>query len=261
MARTSTTNGRPADELAQDRATRWWVRGRRIGSVERAGKFIDDVGFALLFPAPKPIGPSLWEAVAGEDAEPFGGGMGESEQKVWTWKDELPRRGLAWYGGFVGGRGSFLSPALLAALYPGEGELDDHQHLELSPAAHEIAGALAVEPMSSAALRVLLGDKNKYQRAVGELQRNLLVTTAGVQESANGWPAALLTLTCEQFDVGGTANHTDAAAQYLDTMLEATPADLARAFRWPTAQARTQLEELADTDRATYDGSRYQPLH
>ena len=50
----------PSEELAR----RWWVRGRRIGSVERAGKFIDDVGFALLFPAPKPIGPSLWEAVA-----------------------------------------------------------------------------------------------------------------------------------------------------------------------------------------------------
>lgn len=268
MARTSTTNGRPtdtqprpADDLARERAARWWIRGRRIGSVERAGKFVDDVGFALLFPAPatKTLGPSLWEAVADEDDEPFAEGMGDNEQKVWGWKDELPRRGLAWYGAFLNGRGSFLSPALLAALYPGEGELDDHQRLELSPAAHEIAGALAVEPMSSAALRVLLGDKNKYQRAIGELQRNLLVTTAGVQESSNGWPAALLTLTCEQFDVGGTTDHTEAAGQYLDTMLEASPADLARAFRWPTAKARELLQELTDTGRATFDGSRYQP--
>jgi hypothetical protein len=186
--------------------------------------------------------------------------MGESEQKVWGWKDELPRRGLAWYGAFLNGRGSFLSPAMLAVLYPGEGELDDHERLELSPAAHEIADALAVEPMSSAALRVLLGDKNKYQRAIGELQRNLLVTTAGVQESANGWPAALVTLTCEQFAVGGSTDHAEAAARYLDTMLDASPVELARAFRWPTVQARTLLAELADTGRASFDGSRYQPV-
>jgi len=242
MVRTRTPDD---DELAHARATRWWVRGRRIGSVERAGKFVDDVGFALLFPAPKPLGPSLWEAVAGEDAEPFGDGMGEDEQKVWGWKDELPRLGLAWYGAFVGGRGTFLSPTLLAALYPGDGELDDHERMELSPAAHELAAALAVEPMSSAALRTLLGDKNKYQRAIGELQKNLLVTTAGVEEQSNGWPATLLTLTCEQFDVGGRSDHREAAEQYLDTMLDATPAELARAFRWPVAEARELLNELA----------------
>jgi hypothetical protein len=186
--------------------------------------------------------------------------MGDNEQKIWTWKDELPRRGLAWYGAYLGGRGSFLSPALLAALYPGEGELDDHQHLELSPAAHEIAEALALEPLSSATLRQLIGDKNKYQRAIGELQRNLLVTSAGVQESPTGWPAALLALTCEQFDVGGTTDHTEAAHRYVDTMLDISPTDLSRAFRWPIAKARELLEELADTDRATFDGSRYRPV-
>jgi hypothetical protein len=247
-------------QTAELRARRWWVRGRRVGSVDRAGKFVHDVGFALLFPAPKPIGPSLWEAVADEDDEPFGNGMGENESKVWGWKDELPRQGLAWYGAFLGGRGSFLSPTLLAALYPGDGELDDHEHLELSPAAHELAAALAVEPLSSATLRALLGDKNKYQRAIGELQKNLLVTTAGVEEQSNGWPAALLTLTCKQFDVGGGTDHREAARQYLDTMLDAAPVDLARAFRWPTAKARDLFDELVDDGEAiTEDGRRYQP--
>ncbi|MEV8375739.1 hypothetical protein AB0P21_23585 [Kribbella sp. NPDC056861] len=248
-------------KTAEQRARRWWVCGRRVGSVDRAGKFVHDVGFALLFPAPKPIGPSLWEAVADEDDEPFGDGMGENESKVWGWKDELPRQGLAWYGAFLGGRGTFLSPALLAALYPGDGELDDHERLELSPAAHELAAALAVEPLSSATLRALLGDKNKYQRAIGELQKNLLVTTAGVEEQSNGWPAALLTLTCEQFDVGGGTDHREVARQYLDTMLDAAPVDLARAFRWPTAKARELFDELVDDGEAiTEDGRRYQPI-
>src|SRR5215216_5618489 len=37
--------GIPDAELGQSRAARWWVRRRRIGSIERAAAFVDDVGF------------------------------------------------------------------------------------------------------------------------------------------------------------------------------------------------------------------------
>ena len=111
----------PVDEavLGKARERRWWLSGRRVRSIGRAASFVDDVGFALLFPSERVLVPSLWEAVAGEDAEPFATGMNSDEQRVWAWKDEFPRRGLAWYGNFVAGRGSFLSPTLLRWLYPG----------------------------------------------------------------------------------------------------------------------------------------------
>jgi hypothetical protein len=243
--------------LGRARAARWWVTGRRVGSIERAARFVDDVGFALLFPTPRALAPSLWEAAAGEDVEPFADGMGPTEEKVWAWKDELPRRGLAWHGAFVAGRGSFLSPELLAALYPGRGEIDDHESLPLSTTAHEIAQALAGEPLPSAALRALIGDRNRYQRAIVELQRQLLVTTAGVQENRSGWPSALLELTCHRFDVGAGPDHDLVATRFLDTMIEATPADLARAVRWPTGQARGRLDELVRAGRAESAGGRY----
>lgn len=230
--------------LGRARARRWWVSGRRIGSIERAARFVDDVGFALLFPSPRLLVPSLWEAVAGQDVEPFAAGMGSAEQKVWAWKDELPRRGLVWYGAFLGGRGTLLSPGTLVALYPGNGAIDDHESMRLSATAHEIAAALAGEPLTSAALRGLVGDRTRYQRAVVELQRQLLVTTAGVQENRSGWPSALLTLTCHRFDVGSGLDHALVAARFLDTVLEATPGDLARALRWPIPQARGHLDEL-----------------
>jgi len=229
---------------------RWWLRGRRIGSLERAASFVDDVGFALLFPTPKLLAPSLWEAVAGEDAEPFATGMGANEQKVWTWKDALPGRGLAWYGTFLAGRGSFLSPALLAALYPGAGEVDDHESMALSPTAHQIARLLGGEPLPSVVLRQLIGDRNRYQRAVVELQRHLLITTAGVQKQRTGWPSTLLDLTCRQFDVGGSLDHGFATRKFLGTMLQATPADLARIFRWPVAEARARLGEQNNAGQA-----------
>ncbi len=233
------------------------MRGRRVGSLERAAGFVDDVGFALLFPAPKVLAPSLWEAVTGEDIEPFAAGMGVSEQKLWTWKDELPRRGLAWYGTFLAGRGSFLSPSLLAALYPGAGQVVDHETLPLSPPAHEIAGALVQGPLPSALLRKLAGDRGRYQRAMGELNRHLLVTTAGVQESRSGWPSALIELTSRRFDVGERHDPGVAAACFLDTMLQVTPADLARAFRWPVAQARARLDEMVSEGSAACDGIVY----
>jgi hypothetical protein len=114
--------------------------------------------------------------VAGEDAEPFAAGMGVPEQRVWAWKDELPRRGLARYGRFFAGRASFLSPALLAALYPGAGEVDDHEALPLSAIDHDLARILAREALPSAELRAAVGDRARYERAAVELQRRLLVT-------------------------------------------------------------------------------------
>ena len=251
MAHTRTAGDSAEIRLGRARARRWWVAGRRVGSIDRAASFVDDVGFALLFPTPRLLVPSLWEAVTGEDTEPFATGMGADEAKVWAWKDELPRRGLAWYGAFLAGRGSFLSPALLVALYPGEGEIDDHESLPLSPTAHEIARALAGEPLPSAELRTLIGDRNRYQRAIVELQRQLLVTRAGVQENQSGWPSSLLELTCHRFAVGAGQDHGLVTARFLATLLEATPADLARAVRWPIAQARAQLDELVRAGRAT----------
>lgn len=245
------TPGVPDDTaLGRARARRWWVTGRRVRSVARAGSFVDDVGLALLFPSERLMLPSLWEAVAAEDAEPFATGMDDDEQRVWAWKDELPRRGLAWYGSFVGGRGSFVSPALLRLLYPAYGDETDHEHVALSPTAHEIAAALMNGPLPSATLRVLVGDRNRFQRSVTELQRSLLVTNAGTAEQASGWPSSVLDLTCRRFDVGGGYDKSVAARLFLQVVLECAAGDLARAFRWPVTEARSCLDALVESGHA-----------
>jgi hypothetical protein len=246
--------------LGRARAKRWWVEGRRIRSVARAGAFVDDVAFALLFPSDRHPVPSLWEAVAEEDAEPFAIGMDEDEQRVWTWKDELPLRRLAWYGNFVGGRGSFVSPGLLRLLYPAYGDEGDHESLDLSPTAHQIAEALRPGPLPSRTLREIVGDRNRYQRAAAELQRSLLTTNAGTEEHAAGWPSAVIDLTCRRFDVGGEQDLVGAAAVFVDTVLACTPGELGRAFRWPVAEARRHLTALADADRVTHEGTTYRAL-
>ena len=244
-------------ELGRARERRWWVRGRQVRSIPRAGAFVEDVGFALLFPSERVLVPSLWEAVAGQDAEPFATGMDENERRVWSWKDELPLRGLAWYGNFVAGRGSFLSPSLLRWLYPARGGKVDHSDLDLSATAHEVAAALIEGPQPSAELRALIGDRSRYQRAALELQRHLLVTTAGVHERASGWPSTVLDLTCRRFDVGGGRDHRAAAELFIGVVLDASARDLARTFRWPVGEARGHLDALTASARVTRSGNRY----
>ena len=51
-----------ADDLELARAKRWWQSGRPIARIDRAARFIDDVGFALLFPKAGVELPSLWRA-------------------------------------------------------------------------------------------------------------------------------------------------------------------------------------------------------
>jgi hypothetical protein len=229
--------------LAQARGARWRP-DRPVTSIAEAARYVDRLGFALLFPTDRADAPALYEAVAGEDAVPFERGMGPAESAVWTWKDELPAAGLAWYGKLLYGRASLLAPALLRALYPGAGEPDDHEAIELPAEAHRIAEALMTGPLSSAALREIIGDRHRYDRAVSTLHRNLLVTSAGVQEHRSGWPAVVLELTCRLFDVGGGPDRRYATQRFLDTMVEAAPARLARAYGWPVAEARAELAAL-----------------
>jgi hypothetical protein len=216
-----------------------------VKTISQAADFIEEVGFALLFPSDSIDAPSLFDVVKGAAVERWSEGSAES--LIWGWKDELPLTGRAWYGKFAYRRASMLAPLLLAALYEGDGEIDDHRHLDLSPAAHRIADALATGALPTPVLREVAGDKRDYERGIGELHRSLLITTAGVDEQRAGWPAAIVELTCRQFDVGGRLDRAYATKRFLDTVNEPTPRALSRAFNWSLPLAREELaRQLAD---------------
>lgn len=242
--------------LRRERGARW-LPVQPVTTLDGAGAFVAEHGLTLVFPAERTVAPSLWEAVAGEDAEPFATGMGEAESRVWAWKDELPRHGLAWSGKFLYRRASLLSPHVLGLLYPGRGLPDDHRALELTREAHELADALASGPLPTSALRQLAGHRSRYDRAIGELHRCLLVSSAGTMEQRSGWPAVLIDLTCRLFDVGTEAGPAQAAQCYLQTALATTPRELSRAFGWTTVTARRHLDELVSAGTATQAGSTY----
>jgi hypothetical protein len=230
-----------------------------LASLDDAARFVDEVGLAVLFPAPGLEVPSLYEAVAGEGAVPFASGFNESEAMVWSWKDELPAAGLAWYGTFLYRRASLLSPSLLAALYAGDGQDDDHACLDLSREAHQIADALRTGPLTTAALREIVGNRSRYERAMRELNRELLVTSGGVEPQRSGWPAGIVELTCRAFDVGTGPDRAYAVRRFLTTMRSATARELARAYNWPLNTAQAELDGLVAKRTASLSDGAYRP--
>jgi hypothetical protein len=255
-------------DLELARARRWWLTKRKVASIERAGAFVHDVGFALLFPNKGVALPSLYDVASDRPLFSPAGDWGPDADRVWGWKDELPRRGLAWYGRFVRGRPSLLAPALLADLYPRSGEPEDFQEAELSPSAARIARILLRSgPQSTGALREALDVEGKkandaFHRTITELGRALVITHLGVEDEGAGWPVPVLELTARAFPVRASSRDRQAARlraaeRYLDTMVRAAPYELGNAFGWGAAAARAALDELVEAGRAERDASTY----
>lgn len=258
------------EELERARARRWWLTRPRIVRIERAAAFIDDVGFALLFPNKGVVLPSLYDVASDKPLFSAAGDWGPDADRVWSWKDELPRRGLAWYGRFVRGRPSLLAPSLLADLYPRRGRPDDFEDAGLSPPAYRIARILLRSgPQSTAALREALDVEGKkatdaFHRTIGELGRELVVTHHGVEDEGGGWPTPVLELTARAFRIPARrspdAARLRAAHRYLDTMLLARPYELGNAFGWGADAARAALERLVAKKQALHDPPAYRSL-
>ena len=258
------------DDFRARRARRWWQAGRPIRSIGRAEAFVADVGFALLFPATGVALPSLYEA-ASEQPMPFSEmAWGPDAQRVWGWKDELPRKRLAWSGRLLrGGRASFLAPDLLADCYPRAGEPDDFHQAPLGEEARRIAETLlASGPLPTAVLRQAVGLEGRRGgarfSAVVELSRALVCTSFGTEQVGSGWPSVVLELTARAFDLGGREAHEAGrrlrvARRFLDTMLVASDRELASAFGWPPATARAALEELVNCGEAVLEAGAYRP--
>ena len=256
-------------DLEAERASRWWQTRRPIGSIARAGTFISDVGFALLFPKSALALPSLWEAASdrsvGESAEEWGPEI----QRVWGWKDELPLRKLAWSGRFIRGRQSFLSPALLADLYPRSGRPDDFGDWPLGTDAQRIASVLLRSgPLPTAVLRPAVNLEGKqggarFSKALSELGRGLVITHFGTEQENSGWPSAVLELTTRVFDIPARRDleegRRDAAERFLQTMVFTRPIEMALAFGWTPAEARAILSELASRGAAVREGTGFRP--
>ena len=238
----------------------------RIRSLEEAASFVDRVGVALAWGKVDLVLPSLWEEIAGFDADwairdeagkPTG--FTPEFERFWRWKDELSERRLACAGRHFGNAAFLIAPRLLGASYaltgrPGRAE--DFRDAELETLDHEIAEAVLENgPLTGPEIRRVLGttDRKAVDRAVVRLQRGFVLTNAGAVEQSQGWRAIRQDVfarrwrrSLRRLPSEDEARRTLAVA-VLNGAGEISAADLGGALGWRRKQAESTLSELVDT--------------
>ena len=243
----------------------------RLRTIEDAVAWIERVGIALLFPKPDVVLPSLWEAVADTTEvtwairDEAGGHFSFTPEmaRVWSWKDELPKRRLACVGLHLARTSSLVAPSLVGCVYAltgRSGARDDFRDADLPELELELAEA-ALElgrPTTRTELRLLVGrEKRLVDNAVNALQRKLVLTNAGTAERDSGWSATAHDLFARRWRTKLRALPTreqarrTLAERVLATAGDLSAADLAAALRLRRREAQEILEALGDAGRAT----------
>ena len=246
----------------------------RVRTLAQAAAYIDRVGFCLLFPIKGLRLPSLWAAVKGKAPRDPSASLRASFNlvaewdddalRLWEWKDLLPRRRLAFSGKVFRGKKSLISLHFLPCFYRlarfglagNYGSADEYSHLyregKISPEARAICQQIFRRgPQATLELRHALGwstprQNRRFQRALEELQRRLLIVPWGVKAETRAWESVVYQLTPRAFPRAVRAAACLSRAEARDRIAEnyrrlvpnAAPADAARLFGWPAADAR-----------------------
>jgi len=231
---------------------------RLIRTPSDAVRFIDDVGFCVLFPLKNVPLPSLYFAVSRRrDAR-----WDKYAQLIWKWKDELPKKRRTFYAKYFKSRGSFLSVKLLphflamhgTAVEPDEAEAFyktgriSYDALELWQALEKHGALATLELRHACKLETQAGNK-RFKKAMLQLQGLLIVTHSGTAQETEAWASYRFDLVARAFPrqvrqarrISEEDARTAIAMKYRTLYPSASPVQIARLFGWTKAQAVTAL--------------------
>ena len=242
------------------RESRWPTR---VETPAQAVKYIDAAGYCMLFPVANVPLPLLYSAVARRD---FSDGIHFDKhfERVWRWKDELPRQRRAFYAKYFPGKGTFISRGQLpyflamrgAAVAPGdhalfyrEGRIREDARLIWETL--EKHGPLpTLELRHGCGLETVAGNV-RFKRAILDLQCLLVVSHFGAEQETGAWASGRYELTCRLFprettaalDITACNARAHLAAKFLEQNRRDSPAHLSRLFGWSKAEAVAAIEE------------------
>jgi hypothetical protein len=232
---------------------------QRIVTSADAIRFLDDVGFCLLFPIKGLPLPSLYYACAHREPTDWD----KYCLRIWKWKDEFGRQRRAFYAKYFKGRGTFISLKLLPHFLAMEesasvaGDFDraysagritaDARTLWQALAEH---GPLATLELRHACKFDTQAGNRRYKKAMLELSRRLLVVHSGAEQETESWASSRFELTAQAFP-GALARARQFAPEearralaqkYLQWHPSADARTIARLFGWPKAHAAAALQ-------------------
>jgi hypothetical protein len=233
------------------------TRARRIKTMLEAARWIDSVGFCLLFATTQPIElPSLFEAVKGRRNAHIDDWDADADL-VWGWKNELPATRRAYYGKALTGKPIFIARAMLPYVLAIAAPTDlqtEYARGRISYEAKRVYDTLSsIGPTPTIALRQATGlDNVRYHRALDELQRLLVVMPVGATTEQSAWPSQIFDLVSRWFPhqfARAQTIHLDQAyrvivRRYVETVVAAQPATLQRTLGLPSEPVNAALEVL-----------------
>src|ERR1700728_757837 len=225
---------------------------KRIATLADVRKYIETLGFCVLFPVKNVALPSLYWPVTrrGPDDDFV---FDKYFEQIWRWKDELPRRRYAIYAKYFRTRGTFISLEYLPyflAMRETAVDPTDHARLYVEGRIREDARviweALAEHgPLATLELRHLChletkGGNVRFKRAMLDLQSLLVVGHFGKEQETGAWESSRFELTCRAFPTETMAARAiepataraELAAKYRQWRPAAPPVQLSRLFGW-----------------------------
>jgi len=252
--------------LPRDNEVRW---PKRIQTLAEARKFISALGFCVLFPVESVRLPSLYWAVTrrGPDDDFV---FDKYFQRIWRWKDELPRRRYALYAKYFRSRGTLISleylPYFLAmretavaggdhARFYADGRIREDARVVWE--AIEKNGHLATLELRHLCRMETKAGNVRFKRAMLDLQCLLVVIHFGSEQETGAWASGRFELTWRAFPKQTAAARRIApeearaklTAKYLETYPDAPPVELVRLFGWSKNDALI-ARDAADRNRA-----------
>src|ERR1700730_4765049 len=219
----------------------------RLRTTADAVRFIETVGFCVLFPVKNVPLPSVYYAVSRRQEVRWD----KSAQLIWKWKDELPKKRRAFYGKYFKGRGSFISlkflPQFLAthatAIEPRDAEAFyrtgriSHDALELWLALAKHGPLPTLELRHACNMESQAGNK-RFKKAMLELQGLLIVTHSGAEQETEAWASNRFDLVARGFakqvaearKISAVEARVAIAMKYKTLYPGVVPAQIARLF-------------------------------
>jgi hypothetical protein len=235
---------------------------KKVATAADAVRFIDAVGYCLKVSIKNLLLPSLYYAVARRDIRD-GPGWDRFYEKIWHWKDALPRRHRAFYARYFKGRGTFISLNLLPHFLALEGAAvasGDYCKLyaegRISADARLICemlerhGPLATLELRHASKMETVTGNARFKRAMAQLERRLLVVHFSTEQETTAWASGRFELTCRAFpaetaqarEISLESARARIAAKYREWHSDALAEPLARLFGWTKAEAIAAIE-------------------
>jgi hypothetical protein len=184
------------DWIRAERAQRYRRTPQRcLHTIEEAERFIDDVGFAFLWPIKGMEAPNLFQAIAGRERDVPMEHDDHDNSLCWGWKDQSLGGQRWYYAKLLRRKATLIAPRLWGAFYAlthNYGDLEDYMERVLDGVmtmeARLIYEALLEHgPLGTVALRKAIGlasssNKGRFERGLVELQIDMKVLPVGVAE-------------------------------------------------------------------------------